>query len=143
MFIVCANHDDDFVVDSCWKQHEEAEARITELFRAVSDTGNELVKIGYQGDSLYATRFKPEPFVDEYEYVDNDGNPINADGSEKVEGAPVVEEQPYVYEDSIWIIRFIQSGKPIELSASEHYLFATGLNHPFEADENLIVVAVA
>lgn len=139
MFLVCANHEDDFEVLGVNLFSSDAESVVLSKVEDIAEPGDELVKIVYQGDMLYTTRYKPVVVPDQYEYVDNDGNPINADGSDIVEGAPV-EEIPYEYYSTVWIIKPISLGQPIELSASEHYSLSSGTDSPFRTHESLTLL---
>lgn len=142
MFLVCTNGDVDFAVEYIVETAEDAEKEVIGLFSANSDKGDELVKIQYEGDTLYAVRRKPVVVPDEYEYVDNDGNPINADGSDITEEV-VVEENPYEYDSLVWIVREVkQFANRVNLTSSQHYLITSGSNPPFEHDENPTVVQI-
>lgn len=142
MFLVCTNGDSDFAVEYIVETAEAAEKEVIGLFSAFGVKDDELVKIQYEGDTLYAVRRKPVVIPDQYEYVDNDGNPINADGSDIAE-AVVIEEHPYEYDSLIWIVREVEKfGKHIDLTSSQHYLFTSGINIPFEHDANPTVVEV-
>lgn len=142
MFLVCTNGDVDFAVEYIVATFEDAEKEVIGLFSAFREGSDELVKIQYEGDTLYAVRRKPVVIPDQYEYVDNDGNPINADGSDITEEV-VVEEDPYEYDSILWIVRKVEKfGKHIDLTSSQHYLITSGSNIPFEHDANLTVIEV-
>jgi hypothetical protein len=121
-----------------------AEAMIVERFKEVGSEGSELIRIEYNDQPVYSIRSKfAEPEDDGFEYVDNEGNTINADGSDFIESDDlVIEEDKYEYSaDFLWVIRDGQEGNPVNIASSEYYLVNTGPTNPFEENEDLVVIS--
>lgn len=141
--IVLEVSSDDMTLIGITDKEEVAVEIIKDQAATYTISGDELVKIQHEGNAVFTIRRRPVVVPDEYEYVDNDGNPINSDGSDIVEGEPaLVEELPYEYDTTVWIIRSAEEDKAIGISSSEYYLLSEGPHSPFEDNENIVVSVV-
>jgi hypothetical protein len=145
MLLVFEISSDDNTFVGFTKDEAVAEAMIVEKFKELALVEDELVKIEYEGRPVYTIRRKPAVVADEFEYVDNEGNPINADGSDIIESDDIVmDDVAYEYDgDVLWTIREGEEDKPVGLSSSDYYLLSQGPNNPFERDENLAIITTA
>lgn len=135
--------------DNCFvgftKDDVIAEYMVIEKFKEISSTGYRLIRIENKGERLYAIQKQTElPFEDEFEYVDNDGNPINSDGTELLESEATVEKGPEyeLMEDFVWFIKKGVEDVPVSISSSEHYFSIVGSpTSPFTLTENVTIIS--
>lgn len=135
--------------DNCFvgftKDDVIAEYMVIEKFKEISSTGDRLIRIENKGERLYAIQKQTElPFEDEFEYVDNDGNPINSDGTELLESEATVEKGPEyeLMEDFVWFIKKGVEDVPVSISSSEHYFSIVGSpTSPFTLTENVTIIS--
>jgi hypothetical protein len=130
------------------KDEALAEAMVLEKFQEVALEGDELVRIEQGGTPIFTIR-KPEPAPepDDFEYVDNEGNPITSEGLDILDSDEITSdstEPSYIYDgDFIWGIWDGEEGKSVRFPGTELYLLTQGPTNPFEEDENLVVVTTA
>lgn len=136
--------DDNIVVG--FGDEATVEDMIVKRFREVAsaDTEDTLLRIEHEGSVLYAVRSKIVKEADNFEYVDNEDNPINADGSDYVESDTQIVEDIYdIGADYLWILRSAAEGQPLNLSFSDYYLITTGPHNVFEDREDFAIIATA
>ena len=138
MKVILQVTDSDTSVTGLTNNPEVAEKIILDAWREVRFGEEELVKIVYEGIPLYTSRTKAEPEVDEFEYVDNDGNPINADGSEKSDTEIIIETPMYDYSSEyLWMIKDVDEDRVVNVSSDN--LFLGDVHSLFEANESVVV----
>ena len=150
MKVVLEVSDFDTVLLGLTSDMDIAEKLIVDKFKEQAIDNDELVSVEYKGKLLYTIRNKTEvyqPDSDGFEYEDNEGNPINADGSPKVsddldDDIEIVDDTPeYEYEgEFIWIVSDVEPDQPLNLVASEYIDLFKFTTDPFQADENLVLV---
>ena len=123
-----------------------AETLIIDRFYAAASEGDELVMTIIDGVKTYTIRTLvnvPGEDEDELEYVDNDGNPITADGQDIVESDDLVDDVPeYEFnEEFLWAIHTGEPDKDLNVSQQSMFLIDIGHGSPFERDENLAIIA--
>lgn len=136
---------DETILVGFTKDETFAETLIIDRFYAAASEGDELVMTVIDGVKTYTIRSMtsiPED-EDDFEYVDNDDNDINADGSEITESDDLIDDIPeYEFsEEFLWAIHTGESDKDISVSQQSMFLIDIGLGSPFERDENLATIA--
>lgn len=128
--------DSDTSVIGLTNDPEIVEQIITDAWSQVRFGEEELVKIMHEDTPMYTARSKTLAQEDGFEYVDNDGNPINADGSE-FDSEVVVETPMYEYAgEYMWIVKDAAADRLINASSGD-YIFDLSLL--FENNENLVI----
>lgn len=127
----------DTAVIGLTRDSEVAERIISDAFKDVRFGEEELVKIEYEGVVLYTSRSKALADEDEFEYIDNDGTPIEADGSPK--GEKTVGEVPeFEYTgEYFWLVKNAEEDQTISVSASDYFMH--DIQSLLEAHENIVI----
>jgi hypothetical protein len=105
-------------------QAAQASMLVLKKFKEISLPGDELVGLHTDKGGLLTLRKKEIIEPDPFEYVDNDGNDINADGSLKSPDDALAEpEERYVYDfDYLWAIVPVNMGEEMNFTLDQPLL---------------------
>lgn len=118
-----------------------AEASIVEKFNETAPADSELIMLVVDQVPVYTIRTKISGSVeDEFEYVDNEGNPINEDGTDFLESDNAAAE-PYweIPGNFYWSIEPAEVNAPLTLQEDIYMTMCLESQNPFE-DETLIAI---
>lgn len=122
-----------------------AETLIVDRFTKVAQDSDELVMVVIDGVKTYTIRslINQGPVEDDFEYVDNEGNEINQDGSDISESDLVMDDEiEYEYsEEFLWAIHTGEPDRDINISQQSMFLLDIGLGSPFERDDSLATIS--